>query len=192
MPPRTALLRTFAFGVLPTIIFFSALMSILYHLGVMQLVGGGLARVMRGSLGTSGAETFSAAANVFAGQTEPPLDVRPYVNRITMSVSMVVLAGGIASIVAGSVAMKEDAVGIGFSHLGTRSTIGPSVRKSSSDGTAKKTENGNMAATIQSSVIAHIHQHCRPRANNMRICIMVTSTRSFTAGGVSLFLKESP
>ncbi|MEM6655856.1 MAG: Na+ dependent nucleoside transporter N-terminal domain-containing protein, partial [Planctomycetota bacterium] len=64
MPPREALLRTFAFGVLPTIIFFSSLMSILYHIGLMQLIVGALSWVMRRTLGTSGAETLSAAANV--------------------------------------------------------------------------------------------------------------------------------
>ena len=122
MPPRLALLRTFAFGVLPTIIFFSALMSILYHLGVMQLVVGGLARLMRVTLGTSGAETLSAAANVFVGQTEAPLVIRPYVDRMTMSELMVVMVGGFATIAGGVFAIYVS-LGADAGHLLTASVI---------------------------------------------------------------------
>ena len=69
----------FAFAVLPTIIFFSALMSVLYHLGIMQLVVKGLAWGMQRTLGTSGAETLSASGNIFLGQTEAPLLIKPFV-----------------------------------------------------------------------------------------------------------------
>ena len=84
----------FAFKVLPTIIFFSALMAVLYHLRVVQPVVQGLAWVMRKTLRTSGAETLSAAANVFVGQTEAPLVVKPYVNSMTRSELMAVMVGG--------------------------------------------------------------------------------------------------
>ena len=80
--PRTKqLLSSFAFGVLPTIIFFSSLMSMLYYLGIMQKIVSLFAWIMQRTLGTSGAETLSAAANVFVGQTEAPLVIRPYVSK---------------------------------------------------------------------------------------------------------------
>ena len=69
----------FAFNVLPTIIFFSSLMTVLYHLGLMQLVVRGMAWVMRRTMRTSGAETLSAAGNVFVGMIEAPLMIKPYV-----------------------------------------------------------------------------------------------------------------
>lgn len=75
----------FAFNVLPTIIFFSALMSVLYYLGVMQLVVKSLAWVMQKTLRTSGAETLSASGNIFLGQTEAPLLIKPFVGQMTRS-----------------------------------------------------------------------------------------------------------
>ncbi|TWT75571.1 Nucleoside permease NupX [Posidoniimonas polymericola] len=122
MPPRVVLLRTFAFGVLPTIIFFSSLMSVLYHIGLMQLVVGGLAWVMRRTLGTSGAETLSAAANIFVGQTEAPLVIRPYVGTMTLSELMVVMVGGFATIAGGVFAIYVK-FGIDAGHLLTASVI---------------------------------------------------------------------
>lgn len=122
MPPRVVLLRTFAFGVLPTIIFFSSLMSVLYHLGIMQLVVGALAWVMRRTLGTSGAETLSAAANIFVGQTEAPLVIRPYVAQMTLSELMVVMVGGFATIAGGVFAIYVK-FGIDAGHLLTASVI---------------------------------------------------------------------
>ncbi|QDU55648.1 NupC/NupG family nucleoside CNT transporter [Aeoliella mucimassa] len=120
--PRLALLSAFAFGVLPTIIFFSSLMSVLYHLGIMQLVVRGLAFVMQKTLGTSGAETLSAAANIFVGQTEAPLVVRPYVGKMTMSELMVVMVGGFATIAGGVMAIYVR-MGISAGHLMTASVI---------------------------------------------------------------------
>ncbi len=122
MPPRAVLLRTFAFGVLPTIIFFSSLMSILYHIGIMQWLVGGLTWVMRRTLGTSGAETLSAAANIFVGQTEAPLVVRPYIAKMTMSELMVVMVGGFATIAGGVLAIYVK-MGINAGHLLTASVI---------------------------------------------------------------------
>lgn len=92
----------FAFQVLPVIIFFSSLIAVLYHLRVMQVViavlGGGLCKL----LGTSRAESLSAAANIFVGQTEAPLVVKPYIGKMTKSELFAVMCGGLAS-VAGSV-----------------------------------------------------------------------------------------
>jgi CNT family concentrative nucleoside transporter len=75
----------FAFQVLPTIIFISALFAILYYYGVMQAIVRGLAIVMTRLMGTSGAESLNTAANIFMGQTESPLTIRPYLSKLTQS-----------------------------------------------------------------------------------------------------------
>jgi CNT family concentrative nucleoside transporter len=106
----------FAFFVLPVIIFFSALISVLYYLKIMQIiilvVGGGLRKV----LGTSRAESFSAAANIFVGQTEAPLVIKPYLSRMTHSELFAVMVGGLASI-AGSVLAGYQKMGADTGHL---------------------------------------------------------------------------
>lgn len=94
----------FAFYVLPTIIFFSALSALLYYLRVLPVIVQGIAWVMRRTMGTSGAETLSAAANIFVGQTEGPLMVRPYLPRMTRSEIMAVMSGGFATIAGGVMA----------------------------------------------------------------------------------------
>ncbi len=91
----------FALRVLPTIVFFSALMAIGYHLGVMQWIVRGFARVMSFSMKTSGAETMAAAGNIFVGQTEAPLMVRPYLLGMTRSELMAVMVGGFANTAGG-------------------------------------------------------------------------------------------
>jgi CNT family concentrative nucleoside transporter len=116
------LLTSFAFGVLPTIVFFAALMSMLYHLGVMQRVVKFFAWIMQKSLGTSGAESLSAAANIFVGQTEAPLVIRPYVGAMTASELMAVMVGGFATI-AGGVLAAYVSFGIDAGHLVTASVI---------------------------------------------------------------------
>ena len=93
---------SFAFGALTTIIYFSALMAILYHLGIVQLLVKVLASGMRWTLRVSGAESLAMAANVFVGQTEAPLVVRPYILSMTRSELMALMTGGFATI-AGSV-----------------------------------------------------------------------------------------
>ncbi|MBN1465283.1 Na+ dependent nucleoside transporter domain protein, partial [candidate division KSB1 bacterium] len=75
----------FAFSVLPTIIFFSAIISILYYMGIMQVVVQMMARFMRWTMGTSGAETLSCSANIFIGQTEAPLLIKPFLDDMTLS-----------------------------------------------------------------------------------------------------------
>jgi CNT family concentrative nucleoside transporter len=94
----------FAFQVLPTIIFFAALMSVLYHLGIMQKVVHVMAWVMFKTLRISGAESLSVAANVFVGQTEAPLVVRPYISRMTDSELLTMMVGGMATIAGGVLA----------------------------------------------------------------------------------------
>jgi concentrative nucleoside transporter, CNT family len=111
-----------AFKVLPTIIFFSSLMSILYYIGLMQKLVGAISFVMQRTLGTSGAETLSTAGNIFVGQTEAPLLVKPYLNSMTRSELMAVMVGGFATIAGGVMAAY---VGMGISpvHLLTASLM---------------------------------------------------------------------
>ena len=94
----------FAFSVLPTIIFFSSLMTLLYHMGVMQAVVKGVAWVMMRTMRTSGAETLSAAGNIFVGQTEAPLMIKPFVERMTMSELNAVMTAGFATVAGGVMA----------------------------------------------------------------------------------------
>ena len=104
----------FAFQVLPTIIFFAAIMSVLYHLGVMQKVVKGMAWVMARLLGTSGAETLSVAANVFIGQTEAPLVIKPYISSMTQSELLTMMIGGMAHIAGGVMAAYVAMLGVAF------------------------------------------------------------------------------
>ena len=91
----------FAFIVLPTIIFFSALSSLLYYLGILQRVVYGFAWMMKKTMKLSGAESLAAAANVFIGQTEAPLVVKPYLEKMTKSEIMSLMTGGMATIAGG-------------------------------------------------------------------------------------------
>lgn len=106
----------FAFQVLTVVIFFSSLISVLYYLGIMQRVikflGGGLAWL----LGTSKPESLSAAANIFVGQTEAPLVVKPFLDRMTKSELFAVMTGGLAS-VAGSVLIGYSLLGVPLEYL---------------------------------------------------------------------------
>jgi len=112
----------FAFRILPTIIFFSAFMSIFYYYGIMQKVVGLLAIVMQKTLGTSGAETLSAAANIFVGQTEAPLVIRPYISSMTISELNAVMIGGFATM-AGGVLGGLAGMGFNAGHLLSASVI---------------------------------------------------------------------
>lgn len=91
----------FAIKVLPTIIFFASFMNVLYYLGIMQWVVALIAKGIRKLLGTSGAETLCASANIFMGQTEAPLLIRPYVAVLTESELMVLMVSGFATLAAG-------------------------------------------------------------------------------------------
>ena len=106
----------FATMVLPTIIFMSSLMSVLYHIGIMQKVVEWTARVMVKLMGTSGAESLSAAANIFVGQTEAPLVIRPFIGKMTNSELMALMTGGMAT-VAGGVLAAYVGLGVDAGHL---------------------------------------------------------------------------
>jgi len=95
-------LINFAFRALPVIIFFSSLIAATYHLGVIQFIIKNIAKVMEKTMKTSGAETLSISANIFVGQTEAPILIRPYISKMTNSELMTVMVGGFST-VAGSV-----------------------------------------------------------------------------------------
>ncbi len=111
---------TVAFNILPVIVFFAALMSMLYYLGIMQLVVGSLGGALNKLLGTSRAESVSAASNIFVGHTDAPLVVRPYLKKMTQSELFAVMTGGCATI-AGGVMMAYASMGIDLGYLLTAS-----------------------------------------------------------------------
>jgi CNT family concentrative nucleoside transporter len=114
--PSESLGFIFATMVLPTIIFMSALMSVLYHVGIMQKVVEVMAKIMMITMRTSGAESLAAAANIFVGQTEAPLVIKPYVKSMTRSEMMCLMTGGMAT-VAGGVLAAFVGFGIDAAHL---------------------------------------------------------------------------
>ncbi|MCX6557894.1 MAG: NupC/NupG family nucleoside CNT transporter [Candidatus Aminicenantes bacterium] len=94
----------FAFQVLPTIIFVATLTSVLYYLGILQMVVKGMAWLMAKLMGTSGAESLSNTANIFVGQTEAPLLIKPYIGAMTNSEILTIMIGGMATIAGGVMA----------------------------------------------------------------------------------------
>ncbi|WP_019241297.1 MULTISPECIES: NupC/NupG family nucleoside CNT transporter [Bacillus] len=114
--PESGISFVFAFNVLTVVIFFSALISVLYYLGIMQIVikyiGGAISKL----LGTRKAESFSATANIFVGQTEAPLVVKPYLAKITQSELFAVMVCGLAS-VSGSVLIGYSLLGVPLEYL---------------------------------------------------------------------------
>ncbi len=103
-----------AFQVLPTIILFGALAAIGYHLGIVQMIIRGMSRVMRRVMGTSGAESLAVTANVFIGQSEAPLVIRPYLEGLTKSELLAVMTGGMATIAGGVMAAYILLLGVPF------------------------------------------------------------------------------
>ena len=91
----------FAFQVLPTIVFFSAITSLLFYYGILQKIVYFFARIMKKTLTLSGSESLSAAGNIFLGQTESPLLIKPYIEKMTMSELLCLMAGGMATIAGG-------------------------------------------------------------------------------------------
>lgn len=138
----------FAFVVLPTIIFFGGFISILYHFGIMQRVVEAMAKFMSWTMGTSGAETLSCSANIFVGQTEAPLLIKPFLNEMTESELLTIMVGGFATI-AGGVLAGYIAMGVDAGHLVAASVMSapaalvigkiiyPEVKKSKTAGLIK-------------------------------------------------------
>ena len=97
-------LQTFAINILPTIIFFSAITSVLFYLGVIQYIVRGLGYLMSRAMGLSGAESLSVAGNIFLGQTESPLMIKAYLEKLNESEIMLVMSGGMATLAGGVLA----------------------------------------------------------------------------------------
>jgi len=95
----------FAFRALPTIIFFSSLMAVLHYFGIIQFIIKLIAKIMQKTMKTTGPETLSVASNIFVGQTEAPLVIRPYISTMTKSELMVVMVGGFSTVAGGVLAM---------------------------------------------------------------------------------------
>src|SRR5437879_681906 len=108
---------SFAFQVLPTIIFIAAFFAVLYHLGVMQLIIRGAAWLMTAVMGASGAESLNVAASIFMGQTEAPLTIRPFLPKLTKSELMTVMTSGMAHISGGMMAAYMRVGGADAKHL---------------------------------------------------------------------------
>ncbi|MFQ6673546.1 MAG: NupC/NupG family nucleoside CNT transporter, partial [Fidelibacterota bacterium] len=124
-------LLNFAFRILPTIIFFSSLMAVLYYFGIMQWIVRLIARAMQKTMGTSGSETLAVSANIFVGQTEAPLMVRPFVHTMTKSELMAVMTGGFATVAGGVMAiyvkMLSDVPGIAGHLMGASIMSAPAA-----------------------------------------------------------------
>ncbi|MBX3461801.1 MAG: NupC/NupG family nucleoside CNT transporter [Planctomycetes bacterium] len=152
----------FAFMVLPTLIFFSSFMAVLYHLGVMQWVVRGMAWLMVRVLGTSGSESLSACANVFVGQTEAPLLVRPFLARMTTSELHAIMVGGFATIAGGVFALYVG-FGVPAGHLMVASVMAvpaglvcskmmwPETERSETLGRVERIERGGYGNVIEAA-----------------------------------------
>ena len=104
-------LMNFAFRILPTLIFFSSLIAVLYHVGIMQFIIKWIARIMQKSMATSGSETLCVSGNIFVGQTEAPLLVRPFISKMTKSELMAIMVSGFATVAGGVMAMYVSMLG---------------------------------------------------------------------------------
>jgi CNT family concentrative nucleoside transporter len=107
----------FAFQVLPTIIFFASLMSLMYYLGIMQRIVQAMAWVMARVMGTSGAESLSNTANIFVGQTEAPLMIRPFLAGLTRSELLTIMVGGMCTIAGGVLAAYVKMLGYSYAQI---------------------------------------------------------------------------
>jgi len=141
----------FAFKVLPTIIFFSSFITLLYHYGILQQVVKGVAWVMMKTLKTSGAESLSCAANIFVGQTEAPLLIKPYVGSMTLSELHAVMTGGFATI-AGGVMAAYISLGVPAQHLIAASVMSAPAALAMSKLLYPETEKSQTAGTVNIKV----------------------------------------
>ncbi|GET43144.1 Na+-dependent nucleoside transporter [Microseira wollei NIES-4236] len=140
-----------AFKVLPTIIFFSSFITILYHYGILQRVVEWVAWLMMKTMKTSGAESLSCAANIFVGQTEAPLLIKPYVPTMTQSELHAVMTGGFATI-AGGVMAAYISFGISPTHLIAASVMSAPAALAISKLLYPETESSDTAGTVKLKV----------------------------------------
>ena len=172
----TQLLGSFAFGVLPSIIFFSALMSILYHFRLMQPIVRLAAIVMQKVLNISGAESLSVAANIFLGQVEAPLVVRPYLSTMTQSELMAIMMAGFAT-VAGGVMAAYVQMGISAGHLVTASVISAPaaivIAKIMQPEVEEPLTRGRMAVDVEHTTINALDAAATGALDGMKLALQV-------------------
>ena len=166
----------FVISIPATIIFVSALSSLLYHWRVLQWVVAGIAWVMRRTMRTSGSETLATAANVFMGQTEAPLVVKPYLGGMTRSELMALMTSGMATI-AGGVAAAYALMGINAGHLMTASILSAPgtlvIAKLMFPETARSETADERCALPKSSSANSLDALCQGAADGMRLSINV-------------------
>lgn len=195
----------FAFQVSSTIIFVSALMAVLYHLGVMQRIVYIFAYAMQKLMQTTGAESLSAAANIFMGQTEAPLVVRPYIDKMTRSEIMAMMTGGMAT-VAGAVLAAYASFGIDAGHLLAASVMNAPASLVIAKLLLPETEQSETAGKIPSQTGIKdanvLDAACRGAGEGLQLALNVTAMLiAFIAlvaclngliGWVTSFLTDTP
>lgn len=175
--PQDAFL--FAIVVTGTVILISAVSSLLYHYGILQLVVRSAAWVMRKVMGTSGSETLSAAANIFMGQTEAPLVIKPYLPGMTRSELNCMMVGGFATIAGGVMAVYSGALNIPAGHLLTASVMSAPAALLIAKVMVPETEASETAAganvTVPRETINGIDALCTGAGDGMKLAINVAA-----------------
>ncbi len=187
-------LKNFAFWILPTVIFFSSLITLLYHLGIMQVIVKGISRAMVYAMRTSGSETLSCTANIFVGQTEAPLMVKPFVQRMTHSELMAVMTGGFATVAGGVLAiyvsLLKDIDGIA-GHLVTCSIMAApcalAVAKLMYPETEESATAGSLKLEVERPDQNAIEAAARGATEGMGLVLNITAVLVGFVGLVSLF-----
>ena len=166
----------FAFKVLPTIVFFSAFISLLYHYGLLQRVVQFFAWIMLRSMKTSGSESLSAAANIFVGQTEAPLLLKPYISSMTQSELHAVMTGGFATI-SGGVLAAFASFGIPAEHLIAASVMSApaalAISKLMFPETEESVTRGEVALTVERTSINGIDAITSGALDGLRLALNV-------------------
>jgi len=166
----------FLIDLLMVIIFFSAVMSLLYHFGIMQWIVVGIAKGMRKTMRTSGSETLSAAANIFVGQTEAPLVVKPYLETMTMSELHAVMVAGFASI-AGSVLAAYMKMGVDAGHMIAQSVMSAPAAlvaaKMFYPETQASTTAGDVPVKFEKSAVNALDAVCTGASEGMKLVLNV-------------------
>ena len=176
----------FVITITGTIILVSAASTLLYHYGILQLVVRGLAWVMRRVMGTSGSETLATAANIFMGQTEAPLVIRPYLARMTRSELNCLMIGGFANIAGGVLAVYSGLLKIPAGHLITQSVMSAPaallIAKVLLPETEKSETSGGAMARIERETLNGIDALCVGAGEGMKLAINVVAMLiAFTA-----------
>ncbi len=168
----------FYIDILMTIIFFASLMAVLYHIGIMKWIVFCIAKVMRWTMGTSGSETFSASANIFVGQTEAPLVVKPFIDKMTMSELHAIMVGGFAT-VAGGVLAAYVGFGIDAGHLMSASLMSAPAALAMAKVFYPETEvsptSGNVKLELQKTSVNVFDAACVGAGDGMKLVLNVAA-----------------